>query len=104
MAKINKDTEEVNNIINEVDLMDIHIELYTLLIKNIPSLQAQTWDIHKNLIIYLVTKKTSLSSTSRNITNHTLDAIQLKITVQENQEALLSGNLKMKENNNNKNY
>ncbi|KAM9088994.1 LOW QUALITY PROTEIN: 3-oxo-5-alpha-steroid 4-dehydrogenase 2-like [Megaptera novaeangliae] len=27
MAKINKDTEEVNNIISEVDLMDIHREL-----------------------------------------------------------------------------
>lgn len=52
MAKINKDTEDIYNIINKVDLMDIHKELYTLLIQNIPSFQTHTWDIHKNLIIY----------------------------------------------------
>lgn len=52
MAKINKDIEDTYSIINKVDLMDIHKELYTLLIQNIPSFQTHTWDIHKNLIIY----------------------------------------------------
>ena len=69
MTKVSKDTEEVNNIINEEDLKDTHRDLYTLVIKNIPSSQAHKWNIYKNLIIYWATKKTSLSSTSRNIIN-----------------------------------
>lgn len=96
MAKISKDIEDIYNIINKVDLMDIHKELYTLLIENIPSFQTHTWTFTKIWSLIPVTKKTSLNSISRNITNHTQAAIEIKTTVEENQETLLSGSLKMK--------
>ena len=96
MAKISKDTEDIYNIINKVDLMDIHKELYTLLIENIPSFQTHIWTFIKIWSLIPVTKKTSLNSISRNITNHTQAATEIKTTVEENQETLLSGSLKMK--------
>ena len=106
MAKISKDIEDMYNIINKVDLMDIHKELYTLLIENIPSFQTHIWTFIKIWSLIPVTKKTSLNSISRNITNHTQAATEIKTTVEENQETLLSGSLKMekKKKKPNKNY
>lgn len=66
MAK-KKDTKVTT--INKAVYYGYTFRTLNLVNRDYTSFQAYTWNIHKNAIIYSVTKKASLSSTSRSITN-----------------------------------